>query len=290
MTGDRRVRVHIIGVVVTALFCSLLARMWFLQVRETPTAIHMAGQSSRTIRTPTSRGLIYDSAGRLLVGNRLAWAISGDAVLRAAAHDSPERKIVPGIAKLVGMTERNVTVALDKKFVGPLESVVLKTGINEAVRIQLVEHADEYPHVQLAAIASRWYADPGIAPQVLGYLGRVNEDDLKKHSEYGRNEVIGRSGLEAVYESLLRGDPSSFDVQVDARGLVVGDPIHVWNRPLELERHCSDGVLNLGVVGHRTAQSSDGRALMTPRDGQITRAFRDAEIDIAEGRLGPGEN
>ncbi len=225
MNDNARVRVHIVGVVVTALFCSLLARLWFLESSETVASVAVGSKTVKTVFTPTSRGLIYDSEGRLMVGNRVSWAISADAELRAAPHDSPTRSVVPKLAALLQITPQRLTEMLDAKIKGPLEPVVLATEVAPNVRTQLVEGGDEYPHVQLTALDVREYAYGGVAPQVLGYLARVNEADLAKHPEYGRNEEIGRAGIEAVYESVLRGDPASVNVEVDGRGVIVGEPL-----------------------------------------------------------------
>ncbi len=226
--NDSRVRIHIVGIVVTALFCSLLARLWFLQVRENPTSVSISNQSTRTIRTPSSRGLIYDSEGRLLVGNRVSWAVTADPELRAASHTSKERKVVPLVAQLLKTDPNVLTKLLDSRQAGPLEFVVLQSDVSPVVRTQLAEHSELYPHVELAALDQRWYADPTLAPQLLGYLGRMTPDDVAKHADYGNNEMIGRTGIEAVYESMLRGTPSAVDVAVDPRGQVVGDPIHTY--------------------------------------------------------------
>ncbi len=225
--NDSRVRVHIVGVVVAALFCSLLARLWFLQISEKPVAVDLTNSESRLIHTLTSRGLIFDSAGRLLVGNRISWAITADAKLRAASHDSTLRNVVPVVAKLLGKSVQEITHQLDERVLGPLESVVLAADVNRVVQRTVVERAEEFPHVTLAAIELRWYAKPSIAPQVLGYLGQVSQDDLLRHIDYDPNELIGRSGLESVYQASLRGGPTTERVAVDATGQVVGDPAPV---------------------------------------------------------------
>src|SRR5882724_113157 len=84
MNDSSRVRVSIVGVVVAALFCSLLARLWFLQVNESDTIVAaIAHQTLRTVRTEAPRGIIEDRNGKPLVTNRVSWVISADPKLRA---------------------------------------------------------------------------------------------------------------------------------------------------------------------------------------------------------------
>ena len=63
MPDTSRVRLSIVGVVVTALFCSLLARLWFLQVRDSTTNVQINNESIRTVHNDSPRGLILDSSG-----------------------------------------------------------------------------------------------------------------------------------------------------------------------------------------------------------------------------------
>ena len=64
---DQRVRVAIVGVVVMALFCALLGRLWFLQVRESQTSVQINSESVRTVRIDSPRGSILDASGTVLV-------------------------------------------------------------------------------------------------------------------------------------------------------------------------------------------------------------------------------
>lgn len=224
---------HIIGVVVMALFCSLIARLWFLQVNESATNISIANESYRTIRQATPRGVIYDSAGRVLVGNRPSWAVLADPGLRLTRGDEKTRrklvedartKVVPKLAKLLGIPQPELVKRLNSEKLGPLESIVIAADLTPTVHTELVEHADQYPLVKVVPLAVRWYQFPDAAPQTLGFLGLVDSADIEKHPNYGRNDLIGRGGIEAAFESALRGEPSSYDVRVTPSGQPVGEP------------------------------------------------------------------
>ena len=235
MNDNARVRAQIVGVVVMALFCSLIARLWFLQVNESPTSISIANEALRTIRQATPRGVIYDSAGRVLVGNRPSWAVLADPGLRLTKGDESTRRkkverarasVVPKLARLLGIPQPEIIKRLNSEKLGPLESVVIAADLTLQIQIELAEHADLYPLVTVVPLAVRWYQFPDAAPQTIGFLGLVNADDIKNHPNYGRNDLIGRGGIEAAFESSLRGEPSSYDVSVTPSGQPVGDPLH----------------------------------------------------------------
>src|SRR4051794_22330421 len=192
MPDTSRVRLSIVGVVVIALFCSLLARLWFLQVRDTATNVQINSESVRTVRVDSPRGVILDRSGKVvLVGNRLVWTVVADPTLRNAKNDSTLRKAtVPKLAKLLGVSSAKLTKELDSKRQGPLESAVIAQNVSADMRTTLAERARDYPHVALQAIDERSYTNPYLAPQMLGYTGLVSDADLKRHPDYGRNDTI----------------------------------------------------------------------------------------------------
>src|SRR5262249_6637607 len=114
MPETSRVRLSIVGVVIMALFCSLLARLWFLQVRDSTTSVQINNESVRTVRADSPRGLILDRSGTVvLAGNRLVWTVIADPALRNAKHKDKLRvEMVPKLAALLGETTAKVTKSL----------------------------------------------------------------------------------------------------------------------------------------------------------------------------------
>ena len=77
MSDNSRVRVSIVGVVIVALFSTLLARLWFLQSGpEDSLKVQAVVQSTRVLQTPMPRGEIKDRNGEVLVRDRLSWAVT----------------------------------------------------------------------------------------------------------------------------------------------------------------------------------------------------------------------
>jgi penicillin-binding protein 2 len=268
MTDSSRVRVSIVGVVVAALFCSLLARLWFLQVNESNTIVQtIAQQTLRTVQTESPRGIIYDRAGRALVANRVSWVITADAKLRQLPRTDPTRRATVGrLAELLHTDEATLDERMDDKRRAPVEDAILATDVTPDVRTQIAEHANDFPHLSLVALAVRTYPFGDAAAQLLGYVGRVNTDDLKRHPDYGRNDSIGRAGIESVFEAALRGVPSSETVLTNPAGLVVGDPVrqtpgragHDVQLTLDVGyQHAAEAALAQGMAVARTEQWED---------------------------------
>ncbi len=84
MSDNSRVRVSIVGVVIVALFCSLVARLWFLQMGpEQKLAREVITLSTREVQTESPRGEILDRNGKVLAQDVAAWAVTVDRNLEA---------------------------------------------------------------------------------------------------------------------------------------------------------------------------------------------------------------
>ena len=103
--------------------------------------------------------------------------------------------------------------------------------VDPAVALLVAERPEDYPGVTAEGQAVRAYPAPeGIgAAHLLGYLSPVTADELAANDDLGGavalagTDLVGRSGLEQVYDTDLRGTPGTRTVQVDARGAVVAE-------------------------------------------------------------------
>jgi penicillin-binding protein 2 len=89
----------------------------------------------------------------------------------------------------------------------------------------LQTHQSEYPGVSAETVAQRTYPQGGTTgTQILGYVGDITSAYLAKHPNqgYGQGSQIGVAGIEAQYESYLRGVAGRQALSVDAQGNVVG--------------------------------------------------------------------
>src|SRR4029077_19396893 len=82
MTNNSRVGVSIVGIVVVALFSTLLARLWFLQSgAESSLRVQADIASTRVIQTESPRGEILDRNGVVLVKDRPSWGVTVERTL-----------------------------------------------------------------------------------------------------------------------------------------------------------------------------------------------------------------
>src|SRR3979409_1877248 len=102
MSDNSRVRVSIVGVVIVALFASLFARLWFLQMGpEQRLGQPVSSLGTRVIQTESPRGEILDRNGKVLAQDVAAWAVTVDRNLSQKGRD----RVLGQLSQVLGIKE-----------------------------------------------------------------------------------------------------------------------------------------------------------------------------------------
>ena len=266
MSDNSRVRVSLVGVVIVALFASLFARLWFLQVGPEQSTLdaRIASLTSRQIRNDLPRGRILDVNGNVLAQDRAAWAVTVDRDLTEDART----KILGQLSEVLGIELKKLEAAYNSDRQSVLKPAVVALDVAPDKRFLLVERQDEFPGVHVQELTVRTYPNKTLAAQVLGYTGEIDADQLKKMKDRGyvAGDFVGRAGVEAAYEKQLRGTPQIQTVQVDPTGKAVSEPVTtstgspgkdvVLTIDSRVQR-VAEGALEQGIMSARTRVNDD---------------------------------
>ncbi len=216
-----QLRLAILLVVVACLFSALFARLWFLQVINSPQAQVVAADNGiRSIYIPAPRGLVLDSKGRVLVDNVNEPVIEVD---RQIALQNPA--MVARLAALLGKTVEQIDRSINNDQYSPYAPVPIETNATDEEILAIQENQAQYPGVQATSMSVRHYNPLALpAANILGYVSQISGTELAqmKSLGYQAGDQIGQSGIEEEFESYLRGTPGVEKVQVDSRGNVLG--------------------------------------------------------------------
>jgi penicillin-binding protein 2 len=228
--GNSRTRLLVVGVVVVALFSGLFARLWFLQVTTTASyAAETRANRIRVISEPAVRGRIIDRNGKVLVENQLVDSIQ----VRRGLTDPDRKRMVPALAKVLKLSEKAINKRLDSVRYSPYQPVPIKDRVSYKQAVYVKERPEIFPNVDVVRRSIRVYPSereakilyglPSVAAHELGYVGAINgrEQKLHKNEGYGPEDVIGKDGVEQVFETELRGKPRVRKLEVDSRGRLV---------------------------------------------------------------------
>ena len=99
------------------------------------------------------------------------------------------------------------------------------SDVSDQTVADVMENADVLEGVSIEESTARKYVDSKYFSQLLGYTGKISEDELSelllKNPSYGLNDTVGKSGIEQSMESVLQGTKGSETVYVDNTGQVI---------------------------------------------------------------------
>ena len=231
------VRVGGLAVIVAAGVSLLLLRAWSIQVLHGKQYAHAAHtQAFRTVDLLGARGAIVDDNGHLLAGTAGHVVIEADAA-SLGSRDAHGRWH-PSALGLRSLHRLSVLTGTRRsQLVARIESSVLHSPFSPAVVVQhpppalttyLQERGGKYPGFKVGVEATRSYPQGAFGSEFLGLLGQVNPEQLKSHAykNAAPGEVVGQSGVEAAYDSLLNDGFVHAKIPVDSLGRIAGS-LHV---------------------------------------------------------------
>jgi penicillin-binding protein 2 len=213
-------RAIVAGLLVSLVLLILVLRLLHLQVVSHEHFSTLSQDNRMKLEPlPPTRGLIYDSSGVLLAENLPAYSL----------------EIIPERAGDVGTTIRRLSRLLpigesDIKRFERLRSqrrrfdgVPIRVQLNEEEVARFSVNSHRFPGVDVRATLLRHYPLEGQTAHVLGYVGRINVEELKyiDNSRYSGTSHIGKNGVEKAYEDLLQGQVGMQQVEVNAKGRVL---------------------------------------------------------------------
>ncbi len=159
------------------------------------------------------RGTIRDRTGRILVDNRPSFMVSAiprqfSNVTRVSLSELLDMPL-PGI---------NEKIKIRNSF----RPVIIEHDVNYQTLIKLEEDRFDLPGVLVEVESKRFYPAGVYSPHIFGYVGEVSPREAQSRSDFEPGEMIGKSGLELVYDKNLRGVKGVNFVGVDAEGRDLG--------------------------------------------------------------------
>jgi len=216
---DRRFsRFIVFGLVVVLAVGALTARLFYLQIAN-GTEYAAISTRQRTVLEPIAapRGLIYDRNGRLLVDNVPTFAVK----IRPADLPNTQRDaVVARLGALLATDPSEIHGAIDGNLGSAFDLVRVAQDVDQATAQLISEAGFELPGVEVVVEARRRYTDGPLMSHLLGYTGPVSAEQLPKLRDQGYqpDDLLGKVGLEAQYETELRGTYGSESVARDATG------------------------------------------------------------------------
>jgi len=210
-------RANLLYVLLAIVFFGLIARLVHLQLVQGERYTFLSENNRvRRKRAPGTRGMIYDRHGELLVDSRPSF----DLIFVPEDAQEPEQTLRVLASRLSRDADELLQTYADNKSRSAFDEIVLGRDIEWAAVVAVETHQLDLPGVSLRIRPRRNYVDGETTAHILGYMGEINERQLKNYKEQGYliGDEIGQSGLERRWEEDLRGQHGGQQVEVDALG------------------------------------------------------------------------
>lgn len=210
-------RVVILFILMLLLIGGLISRLIYLQVSGYSKYHGMATNNRiKVTSVPPTRGIIYDRHGRILAENLPSYSL----------------EIIPDQLEDLDQTLWRLQLALSipeekieafkkhRKRYKHFDSIPLLMQLSNAdvAKFSVLRHT--FPGVDIHARLIRHYPYAELTAHVVGYVGRINEQELKvlPEAEYRSIHSIGKIGVERAYEDVLRGHAGYSEIETNAQG------------------------------------------------------------------------
>jgi len=208
-----------VQLVLAGIFAILFFRFYHLQIYQHSKYEAKAGNNSvRKISLHAPRGIIYDRNGIPIVDNRQIYDLS------VIPFDVTNQFDYRMVSKRTGVSsiELKEKIAKGKKSFHRFRPIPIKRHINFETRSHLEENKLSLPGTIFSEFPARTYPVKAKLTHVLGYLRAVTELSVSipnQELDYKLGDVFGFSGIERIYESILRGRDGTEFRLVDIYGI-----------------------------------------------------------------------
>ncbi|MFQ5451413.1 MAG: penicillin-binding protein 2 [Nitrospinaceae bacterium] len=209
-----RKKIKIFVILVIFSFSCLWVRVWYLQILKGSYFREMSENNRvRMVSLPSFRGIIKDRNGETLVSIRPSFNL----YLIPEDVGNPSETL-EFLAKKVPFDEEKLNKGI--RETPSFKHVLIKADISRGEVAFVEENKMRLPGIGIKVEPLRSYVQGDLAAHFLGYLGEISKSRLSQiqDSSYHLGDLIGKDGLENIFETMLRGKKGYKEVEVDVSG------------------------------------------------------------------------
>jgi len=205
-------------------FVFLAGSFWFVQGLQADRYRTLSEANAlRQIVVPAKRGLIMDRNGKILADNQPAYALSVDrALMRKLSKSDAEHKtkLFAFLGEVLQIPVADVQARYDKGAAAAsgLTPVSIAEDLTMEQVASIQAQSVSFPELNVDPVQRRNYPYATMAAHMMGFIGEATEKDLAARKELRLGDLIGKRGVELMYDSFLRGRDGAQYWEYDSHG------------------------------------------------------------------------
>lgn len=245
--GSTSQRLNVLTFIIVSIFIALLSRLVWLQALHGEEFKQKAENNRiRLLPITAPRGTFYDRNGYPLVNNRPGFSIS----LVPIKGPIPSEVIVR-LAEILGMNPEDIQKKMSQQG-NPLLPTRIKSDVGPEIITKIEERREDLPGVVIEVQAVRSYIYNELGAHTFGYVGEISDSQLAKGkvNGYKSGDMLGKTGLEQVWDKELRGVDGGAQVEVN----VSGKPVQMLGKKQPIAGN--DLILTINAKIQRAAEKA----------------------------------
>ncbi|HET6616479.1 MAG TPA: penicillin-binding protein 2 [Gemmatimonadota bacterium] len=285
---SRNRRAHLARLTIVLAMLVLTAGFFRLQVLQYAT--HVAQSTSNQVQSiplAAPRGFMYDREGEIIAENLPAYSVS-----LLPSSDRDLHRDMARMRPILGLDDEDIAELERQYALAPGQPILLDDDLDYRTLSLLEETRSEIPGLLLQPKPRRVYPHGRATAHLTGYVAQISEAELegREGQGYSAGDILGKTGLESMYEADLRGENGAEFVEVDALGRRIGP----WpDRPFQAPQRGRDLHLTIDLDLQRRAAEifpEDHRGAIValdPRTGDVLLLYSSPSYDpnVFSGRL-----
>ena len=217
-------KVMILTIMIAFGFAVYLYRLFSMQIVQ---GEHYRSQSQRISSQisiiSAQRGEIFDRKANLpIVTNENSFAVEvTPGEIPSGRYDT----VILKLANYLGISKAEIDKKIPKNIRRSYTAIQIKSNVPFTVISNIAENKTDLPGVSWISKPIRRYLHTGSLSHIVGYVGDINKTEITVlyNQGYTQNSIIGKTGIEKQYDSLLQGKPGRELSTVDVHGRIISD-------------------------------------------------------------------
>src|SRR5881398_3295222 len=263
---------------IVVVFVFLAGSFWVVQGVQAEKYRNLSEANAlREIVSPAKRGLILDRTGqKILADNQPAYALTLDRVImRPIVKNDPQHrgKVVTFLAQILGVPPQEIEARFEKgKAIPNARPIAVAEDLTMPQVASIQAQTVAFPELNVVPVQRRNYPYATMAAHIMGFIGEANEKDLAAHKDLKQGDLLGKRGVEMMYDEYLRGRDGAQYWEYDSHGRrlaeyrparkepVAGDNVYL-TIDFDLQRRAEQYFIENEFVGAVVA--------LDPRNGEV---------------------
>lgn len=217
-------RIFLLAVMIFAFLIAYILNLFSMQILQgSDYQTESRRVSSRMSIIPASRGEIFDrNANQPLVINVDSFAVMmTPGEIPGGQYDS----VALRLAALLGISKLDIDKQVPQNIRRSYQQIRIRSNVPFEVISNIAENRTDLPGVTWVSSPMRYYAETGSMSHIIGYVGDITQEEMNVlyNQGYDRTSIVGKTGIELQYDSLLQGTPGRENRTVDVRGRILSD-------------------------------------------------------------------